>query len=331
MTDPMKQRALQKLTLLGMFNQNGAITPLGEFAAKLGCEPENAALLWYANEFQVMEDALTIFAIMERGTAFSSKEQRIKVPHPDGDMHSIVNVWHYFQWLDQRTCTLSKEEKERIWSKEHVSFRTYQTVCEFRKEASERCQEKFSNWSNHRDETYSSRLGLALFKAYKLALMIRDGLGNYSSVKDYDEWRFGSNESKSSVLKFQPQFIIAPGRMVRMMAMGSKPASTRIDLAMGVPLEFLTSEMWFCTNCCKNKLFQQVLEEVRNLPILSNMTIMERLCPAIGVCPVPYTRESGVVNPDNAGEFLRPMKWIYDRPASELHEQAIKIQSGHSH
>ena len=326
MTDPMKQRAMQKLTLLGMYNQDGTLTALGEFAAKLGCEPENAALLWYANEFQVMEDALTIFAILERGPAFASKEQRIKVPHPDGDMHSMVNVWNYFQWLDYRTCTLSKDEKERIWSKEHVSFRTYQTVYEFRKDASDRCQERFSNWSVHRDETYSSRLALALFKAYKLTLMIRDGLGNYSSVTDYDEWRFGSNESKSSILKFQPQFIIAPGRMVRMMAMGSKPASTRIDLAMGVPLEFLASEMWFCTNCCKNKLFKQVLEDVRNLPILSNMTIMERLCPAIGVCPVPYTRDSGVVNPDNAGEFLRPMKWIYDRPASDLHEHAIKYR-----
>ena len=327
MTDPMKQRAMQKLTLLGMYNQDGTITSLGKFAAQLGSEPENAALLWYANEFQVMEDALTIFAILERGPAFASKEQRVKVPHPDGDMHLMVNVWNYFQWLDQRTCTLSKEEKERIWSKEHVSFRTYQTVYEFRREATDRCKEKFNNWSNHRDETYSSRLALALSKAYKLTLMIRDGLGNYSSVTDYDEWRFGSNESRSSVLKFHPQFIIAPGRMVRMMAMGNKPASTRIDLAMGVPLEFLASEMWLCTNCCKNKLFKQVLEDVRNLPILSNMTIMERLCPAFGVCPVPFTRDSGVVNPDNAKEFLQPMKWIYDRPASELHDQAIKYRA----
>ena len=135
MTDPMKQRAMQKLTLLGMYNQDGTITSLGKFAAQLGCEPENAALLWYANEFQVMEDALTIFAILERGPAFASKEQRIKVPHPDGDMHSMVNVWNYFQWLDQRTCALSKDEKERIWSKEHVSFRTYQTVYEFRRES----------------------------------------------------------------------------------------------------------------------------------------------------------------------------------------------------
>ena len=109
--------------------------------------------------------------------------------------------------------------------------------------------------------------------------------------------------------------------------MGSKPASTRIDLAMGVPLEFLASEMWFCTNCCKNKLFKQVLEDVRNLPILSNMTIMERLCPAFGVCPVPFTRNSGVVNPDNAREFLQPMKWIYDRPASEVHDHAVKYMS----
>ena len=113
MTKPMKQRAMQKLMLLGMYKQDGTITALGKFAAELGCEPENAVLLWYANEFQVMEDALTIFAILARGPNFTSKEQRIKVPHPDGDMHSLVNVWHYFQWLDQRTNSLTKEEKER--------------------------------------------------------------------------------------------------------------------------------------------------------------------------------------------------------------------------
>ena len=95
------------------------------------------------------------------------------------------------------------------------------------------------------------------------------------------------------------------GNSTRMMAMGSKLASMRIDLAMGVPMEFLASEMWFCTNCCKNPLFKRVLEEVRNLPILSNMTIMERLCAAFGVYSVPYTRNSGVVDPDNAKEFLR--------------------------
>ena len=240
MTKTMRHRALQELLLLGMYTQDGTITSLGKFAAELECEPENAVLLWYANEFQAMEDALTIFAILERGPSFTTRERRIKVPHPDGDMHSLVNVWHYFQWLDQRTSTLAKDEKEKIWSKEHVSFQSYQIVDDFRKEIGDRCKHQSGNWSTHRDE------------------------------------------------KFSPQFIIAPGRMVRMMAMGIKPADMKIDLAMGVPLEFLTSEMWFCTNCCRNPLFVKVLEEVRNLPILSNMTIMQRLCPAFGVCPVPF-------------------------------------------
>ena len=81
-------------------------------------------------------EALTRIEIQEQppGKKFTTREQRIKVPHPDGDLHSLVNVWHYFQWLDQRTNALSKEEKERIWSKEHVSFRNYQTVSDFRKE-----------------------------------------------------------------------------------------------------------------------------------------------------------------------------------------------------
>ena len=93
---------------------------------------------------------------------------------------------------------------------------------------------------------------------------------------------------------------------------------------MGVPLEFLASEMWFCTNCCKNPLFNKILDEVRNLPILSNMTIMERLCPAFRVCPVPFTRNSGVVDPDTAREYLQPMKWMYDRPAKVVHDYAQK-------
>ena len=132
----------------------------------------------------------------------------------------------------------------------------------------------------------------------------------------------GSADSRSSLLKFSPQFIIAPGRMVRMMAMATKPADARIDLAMGVPMEFLTSEMSFCTNCCRNSLFVRVLEEVRNLPVLSNMTIMERICPAFGVCPVPFVKNSGAVTPDTAKEFMQPMKWMHERPAPVVHEYA---------
>ena len=112
MTKPMRLRALEKLSLLGMYNQDGQITDLGRFAVDLGCEPENAVLLWYANEFQVMEDALTFFAILERGPAFIAKERRVKVPHPDGDIHSLVNVWHDFHWLDSRTNSLAKDERE---------------------------------------------------------------------------------------------------------------------------------------------------------------------------------------------------------------------------
>ena len=178
-----------------MYNQDGDTTALGRFAAELGCEPENAVLLWYANKFQVMEYALTIFAILERGLSFTTKERRIEVPHLDGDMRSIVNVWHYFQRLDQRTNTLARDEKERIWSKEHVTFRSYQIVDDFRKEIGDQCKNQLGSWFHDPDETYSTRLGLALFKAYKLTLMIRNASGWYISVMDYDEWKFGSAES----------------------------------------------------------------------------------------------------------------------------------------
>ena len=126
-----------------------------------------------------------------------------------------------------------RKKRRRYGLRSMSPSETYQTVSDFRKEVADRCKLQFGNWSTDRDETYSTRLALALFKAYKLTLMIRGAVGNYTSVSDNDEWRFGSMESRSSVIKFSPQFLIAPGRMVRMMSMGTKPADMRIDLAMG--------------------------------------------------------------------------------------------------
>ena len=209
-----------------------------------------------------------------------------------------------------------------------MTFRSYQIVDDYRKEVSEKCQKEFKSWFKGRDETYARRLGLALLKAYKLNLMIKNASGMYTSVLDRDVWKFGSHESRSSVTKFHPQFIIAPGRMVRMMVMTSKiGAETRIDMAMGVPMEFLTTEMWFCTSCCRNTLFVQVLKDVQNLPILSNMMIIERICLALEVCPVPLVKVGGPVTPTTSKDFLRPMKWMYDRPAEQLQKYAHNYRS----
>ena len=326
MTRSMRARSNEKLFLMGMIDRQGELTSMGTFAADLGCQPENAAFLWHARKLEVMEDALTIFAMLERGQALVAKERRVKVPHPDGDLHSLLNVWHSLQWLDHRTHTLAPKVRESHWTKEKVSLRTYTIVKEFRAEIATKCEGVLKTWPTARDETTNTRLALALFKAYKLSLMIRNASGQYSSVmNDDDEWRFGSKESRSSVLKFKPQFIIVPGRMVRIQALGPKDcgAEARIDLAMPVPWEFLTSEMWYCTNCCRNPLFQQVLREIKDLPILSNMIIMERLCPAIGVNPIPRVRDySATILPTNAKKLMRPMKWVYDRPLNMVVKQA---------
>ena len=73
-----------------MYIQDGEITKLGKFALNLGCEPENAVLLWYA---------------------FTRKRKKIEVAHPDGDMHSLVSVWHYCQWLDAEPLPWPKKKK----------------------------------------------------------------------------------------------------------------------------------------------------------------------------------------------------------------------------
>ena len=86
MSYSMRSRAHEKLFILGMVDRKGELTELGTFAAELGL------LLLYARKFEVVEDALTIFAMLERGQTLTSKERRIRVPHPDGDMHSLLNV-----------------------------------------------------------------------------------------------------------------------------------------------------------------------------------------------------------------------------------------------
>ena len=69
---------------------------------------------------------------------------------------------------------------------------TYTLVKEFRAEISTKCEATLKTWPKARDETTNTRLALALFKAYKTSLMIRNASGQYSSVNDNDELRFGS-------------------------------------------------------------------------------------------------------------------------------------------
>ena len=125
---------------------------------------------------------MTIFAMLERGQALVAKERRVKVPHPDGDLHSLLNVWHSLQWLDHRTHTLAPKVRESHWTKEKVSLRTYTIVKDFRAEIATKCEGVLKTWPTARDETTNTRLALALFKAYKLSLMIRNASGQYSSV-----------------------------------------------------------------------------------------------------------------------------------------------------
>ena len=62
-----------------------------------------------------------------RGECFRT----IKVPHPNG--HAL-NVWHHFQWWTKEPTHQRGDEKEKIWSKEHVPFGRYQIGDDFRKE-----------------------------------------------------------------------------------------------------------------------------------------------------------------------------------------------------
>ena len=49
---------MEHLWMNGMVGSDGELTPLGKFTADMEpSDPENAALLWYANQFNVLREA----------------------------------------------------------------------------------------------------------------------------------------------------------------------------------------------------------------------------------------------------------------------------------
>ena len=90
-----------------------------------------------------------------------------------------------------------------------------------------------------------SRLSLALFRAFKTSLLVRDVERRYSMINDQDQWQV----AMTSTMKFYPSLVIAPTRTVRILGHSSKseePPIARLEMVMGVPEEFLLSELWYC-------------------------------------------------------------------------------------
>ena len=60
----------------------GHLTEKGTFVSNLDCETEHGCLLWIAKEYNVLPDAITIFAILARNPTFVSNEFKKLLPSP---------------------------------------------------------------------------------------------------------------------------------------------------------------------------------------------------------------------------------------------------------
>ena len=100
----------------------------------------------------------------------------------------------------------------------------------------------------------------------------------------------------------------------------------RIDIAMPVPEEFLLSELWFAKNMGTHPVFVEVLERVLATPIYTNMAMLHRMCPAIGLTPIPAVHPSEigkVVDWTSAKKHTQSTHWIYQRGMDQLQEAAV--------
>ena len=95
---------MEHLWLNNMVGTDGQLTKLRRFAADMEpTDPENAALLWYGHHFNVLWEAIVIYTILTRGDSLMTPKAKALFPHPDGDFHTMINIWNAVEWTHQQT------------------------------------------------------------------------------------------------------------------------------------------------------------------------------------------------------------------------------------
>ena len=114
---------------------------------------------------------------------------------------------------------------------------------EYREFVVEKCAKQFNLQEEQlrpnqtTDKNAMSRLSLALFRAFKTSLLVRNVDGHYSMINDQDQWQIAT----TSTVKFAPSLVIAPNKTVRILGHQSKseePPAAKLEMVMGVPEEF---------------------------------------------------------------------------------------------
>ena len=332
MTKQLRAEAQQVLFLHDLVDNYGHLTTKGTFVSNLDCETEHGCLLWIAKEYSVLPDAITIFTVLARNATFVSNEFKKLMPHPDGDLHTILNAWNAATWVQQLTKGMDTEPATKVWGKYNLSQRQFEVLQEYREFVVEKCSKQFSIQEEQlqpnqpTDKNAMSRLSLALFRAFKTSLLVRNLDGHYSMINDQDQWEIAT----TSTVKFAPSLVIAPSRTVRILGQQSKseePPAARLEIVMGVPEEFLLSELWYCQNHKRNPLFAELVDVLLAQPVYSHMARVERICPAVGLTPIPACDilDIGTIHDVTSFEqYFAPTCWLYAKGTDQIHERCTK-------
>ena len=164
------------------------------------------------------------------------------------------------------------------------------------------------------------------FRAYKSSLMVKELAGHYSSIIEPDEWKIGN----TSAMTFNPSLVITASKTVRILGINSIAANApekMLDTVMPVPEDFLISELWFCKTMGKAPSFQTILERIQSTAVYTNMTMVQRLCPALELTPInshPAKDTVSLIIEKGTREVMQSTQWIYERGMHELQEAAIE-------
>ena len=243
----LRAYAMEQLWVNNMVTTEGELTKLGRFAADMEPnDPENAALLWYGHQFNVLRKATIIYVLVTRGGSLVNPKVKSLYPHPDGDFHTMVNIWNAAEWTHHQTKHLDPKKRNdeqiliKIWGRLGTSRRSYMILKDHLGRTAEKCCKLLGTQTDRvigpprTDRLAATRLSLALFKSYKCSLMVKELAGHYSSVTEPDEWKIGT----MSAMTFNPSLIITAQKTVRILGINSTAAyapEKMLDTVMPVP------------------------------------------------------------------------------------------------
>ena len=268
----LRAYAMEHLWINNMVGTDGELTKLGRFAADMEpTDPENDALLWHGHQLNVLREAtIIIYTIITRGSSMVTPKAKSLFPHPDGDFHTMVNIWNAAEWTYQLTKKLDikdpnqKEALIKIWGRFNTTRRPFLMLKEHYAMIVDKCCKLLDTDPNRvlgppkTDKLAASRLSLVIFKSYKSSLMVREMSGHYSSVTEFDEWKIGT----SSAVTFNPSLMVTALRTVRILGINSTAQyapEKLLDTVMPMPEDFLLTELWYCKTLGRSKVFQEIL------------------------------------------------------------------------